>query len=184
MKRHIVFGIATLCFAATTAHAQSEATRPFSFGVSAGASLPMGDFGDAAETGYNVSGLIEARQSAGPLGFRGEVGYHRFGLKGLDGNFRMITGIANGLYRFSTQPGAQVAPYVIAGVGIYNGKSSASASGVTVSSDAESKFGLNAGAGIDIPLSGIATFIEARFHSVFTEGQKTNMIPVTVGIRF
>src|SRR5688500_628000 len=79
-SRTLLCGIAALGLAGT-AHAQGAA-RPFSFGISGGVSIPTGDAGDALESGFNVSGLLQARQAAGPLGFRAEVGYHNFGLKG------------------------------------------------------------------------------------------------------
>ena len=108
--RTIACGIAALALAGS-AHAQS-ATRPFSLGVSGGISIPTGDAGDAWDSGFNVSGLLQARQAASALGFRAEVGYHRFGIKGAgDGNSRLITGIANGIFHLgtSTAPGG-VAP--------------------------------------------------------------------------
>ena len=56
--------------------------------------------------------------------------------------------------------------------------------GRPVSLDSETNVGLNGGAGIDIPLSGIGAFVEARYHTVFRDGENLNMLPVTVGIRF
>jgi opacity protein-like surface antigen len=65
------------------------------------------------------------------------------------------------------------------------GSGSISFGGVTESgSDSETKFGLNGGAGIEFGLSGLATFVEARFHSVFTEDSKTNFVPISFGIKF
>ena len=36
-------------------------------------------------------------------------------------------------------------------------------------SQSDTKFGLNVGAGLSFNLSGFETFVETRFHSVFTE---------------
>jgi hypothetical protein len=50
--------------------------------------------------------------------------------------------------------------------------------------DTQTKFGLNAGAGLRFQLTGFSTFIEARWHTIFTEGSNTQMVPITVGITF
>jgi hypothetical protein len=54
----------------------------------------------------------------------------------------------------------------------------------TVSGESETNVGLNAGVGLDFGLSGLSTFLEARFHSVFTDGSNTNFVPIVFGIRF
>ena len=51
-------------------------------------------------------------------------------------------------------------------------------------SDSETKAGLHGGAGLSFPLGGIDGYVEARFHSVFTEESNTNFIPVVFGVRF
>lgn len=51
-------------------------------------------------------------------------------------------------------------------------------------SDTETKFGLNAGLGLRFQLTGFSTFVEARWHTIFTEGNNAQMIPISVGITF
>ncbi|HEU4586637.1 MAG TPA: hypothetical protein VFR95_12865, partial [Gemmatimonadaceae bacterium] len=48
----------------------------------------------------------------------------------------------------------------------------------------QTKFGLNAGAGLRFQLTGFSTFVEARWHTIFTEGKNTQVIPISVGISF
>lgn len=48
----------------------------------------------------------------------------------------------------------------------------------------ETKFGLNGGVGLRFQLTGFSTFVEARFHNIFTGGENTEIIPITVGITF
>lgn len=174
--------------AAPRARAQVAPVNPFSFGVSAGAAIPTGDAADDLSTGYSVDGIIGVRAPTLPVSFRGEVGYTRFGFKDGDGaGFRMISGVANVLYTFSAGPTAVVRPYVIGGVGVYNGR--AVGDGFD---DAESrtKVGFNGGVGLEIPLSGITGFGEVRFANVrFAErgegsGANLNYIPIRFGIRF
>ena len=71
-----------------------------------------------------------------------------------------------------------IAPYAIGGVGYYRVSSSATG---TVASN---HFGFNAGAGLDVPLSGFTTFIEARYNRISESGVSTSFVPVTVGVMF
>lgn len=51
-------------------------------------------------------------------------------------------------------------------------------------SNSQTKFGLNGGAGFRFQLTGFSTFIEARWHTIFTEGSNAQMIPISVGFTF
>ena len=62
-------------------------------------------------------------------------------------------------------------------------KASAEFGGVDIS-DTQTKFGINVGGGFTFNLSGFETFVEARFHSVFTEESNTNFIPLSFGFKF
>lgn len=48
----------------------------------------------------------------------------------------------------------------------------------------QTKFGLNGGVGLRFQLTGFSTFIEARWHTIFTEGSNAQMVPISVGITF
>ena len=170
--------VAAVALTANAAAAQSP-IKPFSFGVTGGASMPTGDFGDAASTGYNVGALLEVKPAAMPLSFRFEGGYQSFGFQdGVDGNMNILSGVANAAYRLPV--GAMIRPYVIAGAGMYSMKAESNG----LSTDRENKLGVNGGLGLELPLTGISTFVEARYHNVFTEGSSTTLFPVTVGLRF
>jgi opacity protein-like surface antigen len=177
---------------AATAAAQGPvgavgAVNPFGFGVSAGAAVPTGDLGDFASTGFSVDGVVTLRVPTLPVSFRGEVGYTRFGFKDVDdANLRFISGVANVVFSFPAVPTAVVRPYIIGGVGAYNGKIGGDAfededEELTESS---TEFGFNVGAGIEIPLSGLTGFGEVRFTSVRGDGESANFIPIRFGIRF
>ncbi|MDZ7631797.1 MAG: hypothetical protein U5K74_10735 [Gemmatimonadaceae bacterium] len=78
--------------------------------------------------------------------------------------------------RRSTIAGAKDAtfvPYVIGGVGVYNGTEGIG-----------TKFGINGGGGVTFKLSGFDAFAEARFHNIFTDGFSSRIIPVSFGINF
>ena len=189
-----VVGAGALLIAAT---AQAQATtdgRPFKLGGALGATLPLGDFGDGADLGFHFGGLIEYKPAAFPVNLRGEITYHRLGLNedffagedpifgDVDGNVSILSFIGNGLLPFG-DPASTARPYAIGGLGLYRLKFSGDIAGFDIS-ETETKFGLNVGGGFTFNLSGFETFVEARFHSVFTDDSNTNFIPISFGFKF
>lgn len=160
--------------------------NPVSFGVFAGASVPLGDFADFASTGWHAGGMLQWNSPSAPIGIRVDGAYHDFGVDAdfadQEANPSMIVGTINGVWMFPST--STVRPYLIGGGGIYNERCSGC--------DSQTKLGLNGGLGITVPLSGITTVIEARFHMVFdsedTTGggstSNTTFIPISVGILF
>ncbi|NUQ91514.1 MAG: outer membrane beta-barrel protein [Gemmatimonadaceae bacterium] len=181
MTKRIMLGVAAAALSlavAAPAHAQAH------IGVSAGASFPTGDFGDAVSSGYNVNGIIGVSMPMSPIGFRGEVGWNSFDFKG-GGNdkTRVLNGTANIVIQPSTMMPAK--PYIIGGVGAYNVKVSGSTVNALLgSSQSDTKVGFNAGVGLKFGLGDLATFLEARYVTINTEGASLNYIPVSFGITF
>ena len=169
---------------ATGAAGAQSSTRPYTLGVSGGISFPTGDNADGINAGFNVAGHLGLQSSALPVGLRFDVAYNRWEVDGVDANIRSLAGIANAMLFFPRPSGSTVRPYVSGGLGIYNTKGSVDVGGSTIEGDSETKAGVNAGVGLDFGLSGLSTFVEARFHSVFTEGSNMNFVPVVFGIRF
>jgi opacity protein-like surface antigen len=181
LMRGAAIGLA-LALGAQVAQAQAG----LSLGLGAGAVVPTGTLADGNSTGWSGQAALRLKPAASSLGFQVDAFYSRLGLENdLDGHSRMLGGTANAVFAF---PSAAVArPYLIGGVGLYNGKTTVEGLG---SSDSETKFGANAGAGFDLKLGSAALFAEGRFHAIFkgvTEGveEKTAyMIPLTVGLRW
>jgi hypothetical protein len=167
---------------AATAGAQGtiSATKPFSIGVSAGASVPTGDLSNDVNTGYNVAGHITLGTPSIPLAFRGDVGYSNWGAKGVDASMHAWNFTGNAVYTIPVT-GSQIRPYILGGVGAYKFGVS---SGGTSYSDDKMRFGFNAGGGITIPLSGFNTFVEAKYTQVNGDGGNAKFIPVSVGVMF
>jgi len=189
-----VIGAGALLIAAT---AQAQGTsgssgRPFKLGGALGATIPLGDFGDGADLGFHLGGLIEYKPQAVPVNLRGEITYHRNALKdgffsdpafgNVSGNFSMINFIGNAVIPFG-DAASTARPYAIGGVGLYRMKASAKFNGVDIS-DTQTKFGINVGGGFTFNLSGFETFVEARFHSAFTKDKNTNFLPLSFGFKF
>jgi hypothetical protein len=182
MIRGVVVGLA-VAFTAQAVHAQTGA----SFGLGGGVVVPTGSLADGNSTGWNAMVVARVKPAMSPVGLQLDGFYNRFGLEGIDGHSRLIGATANAVYAF---PSAAVArPYLLGGVGLYNGKTTVDNLG---SSDAQTKFGLNAGAGFDFGVGRARLFAEGRFHAIMkgvtdvnTGDEKTAyMIPITVGVRF
>ena len=100
-----------------------------------------------------------------------------------DGDLLINTGfVGNGVIPFG-DPASTARPYAIGGVGVYRLKFSGEFGSIDIS-DTQTKFGINIGGGFQFNLSGFDTFVEARFHSVFTEVDNTNFIPLSFGFKF
>jgi opacity protein-like surface antigen len=167
--------------------AQAAQAQGLSFGVGGGVVVPTGTLADGNGTGWSGTALLRVQPPASPIGFQVDAFYTRFSLDGVDGHSRLIGGTADAVYAF---PGVSMArPYLIGGLGLYNGQTTITGLG---SSDAATKFGLNAGAGFNFGLGKAQLFAEGRFHAMFksvvdasTGDEKTAyMIPLTVGVRF
>ena len=136
----------------------------------------MGDFGKAVNLGYNIGVGAEFTQPTSPVGFRLEIDFHENSYEDQlgDGSFRTLAGIANLIYAQNKTEG----PYLIGGVGLYRGYDP------DIDDSGETKAGINGGIGYRFGLSGFSTFVEARYHHIFTDANATQMIPISFGVRF
>jgi hypothetical protein len=177
MQRWLRSGILlSVVVLAATARAQA----PVSIGVAGGVSLPSGDFGDAANTGWHALGTIGVSTLMQPLGLRLDVAYNRFAdkapaLAGQDReHFAVTSGTLNVTYRLP-MTNSPFSPYLIAGLGAYHGSCSGS-----LGCEGSTHFGWNGGLGINVAALGLRPFLEARYHS----SKDLDFIPLTVGLRF
>ena len=173
----LVSTIIALLMAVAAAPARAQT----SFLVSGGLSAPVSDLGNVADIGYNAAAGLSFGGTTVPIGARLEVGYNGLGYKGGGGDVRIITGIANAVFNVGT---AKDAPYLIAGLGAYNRSSGTSTFGY---GSGKTVIGINGGAGLRFPLSGLSTFFEARYHVMLgsrTDGTNYQFIPITFGIAF
>ncbi len=178
MKRSCLVVLAVGCL---TWGAASVAQAQATFGVGAGLTMPMGDYGDAASVGFHGMGNVLFGLGTGPLAVRVDVAYHRTGLEqGVDGHTALAGGMASVVYKIPAT--GQIKPYVLAGLGYYNVKLDVTGIGSTD----ESNLAFGGGAGLTFGMSGASLFVEARYLTV-QEGDTfaaTNFLPLTVGIRF
>lgn len=156
--------LATLAFAAP-AHAQA------SFGVAAGAAFPSSDVSTYAKMGYNVSAMVNLGAPLVPIGARIEGMFNQLDIKNSSDKDNVVGVTANLTYGIGSALVAS--PYLIGGAGWYQEK---------INSATRSGGGFNIGAGVRLPLTGFSTFIEARYHKMFSENMA--VIPITFGINF
>lgn len=174
-----------LAFTVSSTAAAQGATSPVAFGVMAGASIPVGDFGNTGGIGWHAGGLVDWNSPVFPLGIRGDLAYHQFGSKN---NFtpKLIVGTLNLVWNFPMDAGSAARPYIIGGGGFYNERGSCTNCG-NAKISSQTKFGINGGAGVSFPLSGFSSLIEARYHLIFDSvpgSSKSSFIPISFAILF
>jgi outer membrane protein with beta-barrel domain len=157
------------------------------FSLGGGLGIPLGTFDDFAKMGWMGLAAVSFVPNGSPVGIQFDGQYQQYKFDG-GGSFkeRFLIGTGNVVFKFKTSEESAFRPYLIGGGGVYNVKDTRSTTvgGVTSTNGSTTKFGLNAGAGFDIKAGGAGLFVEGRFHDVFTSGENTKFIPITVGIRF
>ena len=188
MKR-TVLGVVTAVLALSASASVVHAQNPMTFGIAAGATLPMGDFGDEANTGFHGMITLGAMPALVPFGVRIDGMYNSLGGDDFSDSGINFTGVsaeilgltANGVF---SMPGMMVtSPYLIGGIGYYGSKAKSDQG----DSERTSAFGLNIGLGAKFNLSGFGTFVEARYHHVMQsdeDGGSYQFVPLTFGIMF
>jgi hypothetical protein len=140
------------------------------FGVTAGIAIPVGRLSDDHAAGYLVGGVVEYAVKNQPYSLRGELNFQRFNLKeGHAGDdMNLLSAGTTIVYRLQRDP----APFVSAGIAIYNGTREGT------------RPGFNIGTGVEIPLTGFTAVAEARLHIMLADGRPIVTLPLSVGVRF
>ena len=182
--------VAGLALSAAPAGAQGTmgttgpGTGGMGFSIFGGGAFPTGDMGEALNMGFRLGGGLALRSVTLPFGLNVNVAYDRFGgdddIGGTDlssESLGIFSGSADVVWQFPTDPAASFRPFLDGGVGLYR-------IGSYAGGDSQTKFGFQLGGGIDLPLGGLATFVEAKYVSIFTEGENSNYLPIVFGLRF
>lgn len=166
--------LAAVLSAVAAIPAEAQLASPIRFHVRGGAAVPTGDLVDGLKTGFIVGGGLTLRAPLLPVALRVDGDYTDMGADGAEG----------GVSIWSLNGNAQVSPtllpvYVIGGAGFY---------GLDNGETSSTKFGLNGGVGVRLPLLVVNPFVEARYHHVFADaetfGGSWSYVPITVGIEF
>ncbi len=191
MKRVVIRAAASMLAIAIAAAPTAAQTQPtattgggMQFAVFGGGAFPTGDLGEGLNLGFRLGAGLALRSVALPLGLNVNVAYDRFGgdddIAGTTYSSESVgvwSGSADVVWQFPTDPASSFRPFLDGGIGLFR-------LGGYAGADAQTKFGFQLGGGVDLPLGGMATFVEAKYVSVFTEGENSAFIPVVIGIRF
>jgi opacity protein-like surface antigen len=155
---------------------QAQISNPLKFTIFAGAALPVGDTQDAVKTGYTIGGALDFRVPLSPIGVRGEVLYSGFDSKLSDESGSDLGFNTNVVAWLPVPTGGLIQPYLTAGPSFSRLDGS--------SSEAENKWGFNAGGGLQFALGGLGTRLDVRYRRISTEGSSFQYIPITFGVTF
>ncbi len=160
------------------------------FGIGAGVSMPLADAKTALQDGYNGQVYVAWSPPGLPVGLRFTANADHHVLKGLSpGDIGSGTLIA-GLGGFTLGvPYGPIRPYVVVGGGAFY-----IASEVNGTITGTPKFGVDAGAGLQLKVGSFGAFVEGRLQNLFNPPQygptgtdrtlqqmEAQIIPVTVG---
>lgn len=170
-----------------TGVAGAQDSKSMSFGAMGGLSLPMGNLGDAYDSGYNITGSVYFTPASRFM-IRGDVGYESFGGQSIgtvaSSDLNMLSATGNLIFPLSSSTAeGTMRPYILGGAGIYRASSDIEVLGVKKSSS-DTNLGVAFGGGVEFKLAGFSTFAEARFTNVFSDGKSSRWIPLTFGFRF
>ena len=141
-----------------------------------GISYPVGDLANDFNNGWHVQASAGLGVPLLPVGVRLDAAYNRFPNGSAD--YETIAGSINAIINV---PSVVIVPYLIGGAGIYNSRVAGDAAGPE---DETTHFGANAGGGLRITVPGLAVFVEARLHNIFSDGTPVRYVPFSVGIHF
>lgn len=181
-----------------TTEAQSQAPRALSVGLGGGGTVPVGDFANDVKTGWNGIAYFQYQPVAeGPWAVRAEAQYSSAkytdnflndvgATAGEDLTNNVLYVGASALYHMGS--GSGVRPYFVGGLGLYELTARLTDQSGISTSDSETGFGFNGGAGIRFG-GAVGFFIEARFHqfSITPGGSEKStyqMIPISFGLSF
>jgi hypothetical protein len=151
------------------------------FSVGAGLAVPLGTYDEVVKIGWQGTAAVSVAPRNLPVGIQIDGSFSRFGAESpLDIQSQLIYGTVDAVYRFASSKESRFRPYLIGGGGIYNSKET----GSDALGGSNTKFGVNGGAGFDVPVGGAALFLEGRFHDVFVEGPNLRFFPINLGVRF
>lgn len=176
-----------LTVVAGTLEAQQSAPRSMNVGVWGGVAFPTGDVAEDAElnTGYIVGGHLGWQPAYQAFGVRAEVSYAGFGVDTPIGDADVTKFGGSGNVILSISNDGSFRPYLIGGAGAYRVRQDFEALGAGFTTETETKLGLNGGVGASFRLGGLNGTLEARYMSVFLDGDENlNVIPITIGISF
>lgn len=183
-------GLVGLLVMSAGAVCEAQGATQIGFGLVGGYTYPSGSLSGVAESGWHAGAFVDVTPPATAIGIRLEGAWHALGdkhLPGSNGSPRVLAGTLDATYTVLPRPALQ--PYVIGGIGEYSVRSDVPSlipcsTGDCIGVKTRSGFGFNAGFGVRLRATWFSAFVEARWHDIETSGTNTEMVPITVGLRF
>ena len=160
--------------------------------VRGGLGLPMGDYGDAFKSGLLI-GVEASKMMTTNLALGLEGGYLKnsptddyqtFLGTGTDAEAKFMHYGVHGKYMLG-QAGSKTMPYLVAGLGMYNGKFNVTPPGGPEQSTSNTDFGLRGGAGMNIMMGQrMGLGFQADYNDVMTEGTSSQFVGLSAGIHY
>jgi hypothetical protein len=192
VRKILILGVVVLCLSFPTwAHAATLQKGSVELSAIAGAAIPIGSLGDAANTGFSVGGALGYYFSPrGSIGGSVVVNLHgvdsEISEPGIDTSISLteVTGYWKAI--FSSSQSVQPYARVMGGLIVTKVSASVEVQGVEVSASAsESDFGIGAGFGVQFQSQGaVGGFTEFMLFTGFTEGDASNYIGIRGGVNF
>ena len=199
-----LLAIALVASTSTIAEAQSGFGRPTA-GIFGGVTTPRGTLSDEAGNGWNAGVFLKMRAYKA-LDVRVDGAYAKFGAKTFDipfttGDTAVLSTDAK--IPFGTlsahlnlgpdsaeYPGDNtISPHILLGVGVYHLDYKVTCTGECdpiTTIPTENHFGVNVGGGVTIPLGGLRTFVEARYHRISQKpeyGDARQLVTISAGLK-
>ena len=142
-------------------------------GGGGGIAVPLGTLNKTHSAGYTLSGIVDFSAADQPYSFRAELILQHFDSKASATGTRSmnITSLGASVLARSANKGAS-STFVIGGIGVYK------------LTDGGTKPGVNAGVGLEVPLTFFIGMADVRLHYILTDGKPAVTIPITIGARF
>ncbi len=175
--RKAVLAVAALTLAAT---APAEAQSGFVFGVNGGATLPMGNANDALKTGWGGGVTLMMRDPASKVGWGIEAQFHRLAydkILGIDPNANLNS--YGAMARLDFAAGGNV--YLLGGAGLFRNEVTGGDNYPDFGDTSNTNFAVEGGLGLNF---GRGLFVEGKYINIFTDNSNTQLVPITIGIRF
>jgi len=177
---HRFVSIASIAAVAASAQAGAQQAVPpaaptigASGGVGGGIAIPIGNLSNTHAAGYTLSGLVDFSAAEQPYSFRVELIYQRYDRKtSAPAAVHDMNMTSLGASLLARSPNKSSSAFILGGIAVYH---------VT---DNGTKPGVNAGFGLEVPLTFFVGMADVRLHYVLTEGKPVLTIPITLGARF
>jgi hypothetical protein len=207
MSRLVVSLFSFACVASVVVASRADAqgggfgTRPTA-GIFGGVTLPRGAFSEESDLGWHAGALAKIRVY-NFLDVRLDGTYTKLGKKTLKNEDATVEVVTDPSVTFGTlsavlnlgpdsaaYPGDNtVSPYLVGGLGKYRLDYAATCTGDCgdFADKVETHWGMNVGFGTNVPVAGIRTFFEGRYHRISRSlegGGTRNMFLVSFGVKF